>query len=180
MRVNTIRPELLADQHLRAEYNEIHGMMIAYYRRSVLERKTKFNESEIPKNYILSKGHAMFFYDKMKFVQDRWYSIREECQRRGYVTNLTTLNYSIVKPEHMNSYEINYNDKIINLERILTRIYTKIYKQNKPNFYTFHKKPMKFLDWCILYTEKENIKQEDMYKIISLIENIYNVRKAQK
>ena len=169
MRINVLSPRTLADQHLRAEYNEIYSMMITYYRRSILERKTSFDESEIPTKYTLNKGHAKFFYNKMKYVQDRWYAIRKECNRRGFVTNLVELDYNTVKPEHMNSYDTTYEAKLINIERILSRIYMKIFKQNKNGFYTYERKHMTFLQFCTLIRENENIEDRDMFNIIKKI-----------
>lgn len=129
MRINVIDPKYLMDQHLRAEYLEIQGMMLNYYRRSVLQ--TDFDWSRVPKHYTLGTGHAMFFYDKMKFVTRRFKRVVAECNARGFTTNLLELDYSIVKPEHMNDYEVSRKDIEVNLERVRQRI------SLKPEWYKY-------------------------------------------
>lgn len=171
MRINCIPVELLSDQHLKAEYLEIYAMMFTYYRRSVLERKTIFNDNEIPSKYCLGAGHAKFFYNKMKYVYERWNLVKNECINRGYNLTLEDLDYSQVKLEHYCTWSPSYDDKLLNLERILNRIYKKIIIQNKPVFYKYYGKILKFLDWGILYTEKMGLNEEDMHSIICKIES---------
>lgn len=142
MRINTVPVEMLADQHLIAEYNEAVGMQIAYYRRSVLQRKTHFHDSEIPSNYTLGKGHATFFYDKMLFVKKRWHEVRKECIRRGVKCTIDDLDYSDVLPQHMNDWTPSKTDILTNLARIEDRI------SMKPQWYKFHGKP---IDWSNFY-----------------------------
>jgi hypothetical protein len=52
VRVNLVQPEMLADQHLIAEYNEIL-MLTAYIR-------THPETADLPKHYCLGKGHMRF------------------------------------------------------------------------------------------------------------------------
>lgn len=144
MRINTVPVEMLADQHLIAEYNEASGMQIQYYRRSVLQRKTPFLDSEIPPSYTLGKGHATFFYNKMLFVYNRWHAVRNECIKRGVKVTIPDLDYSIVKMNHMNDWIPTQKDVIVNLERIQDRI------SMKPDWYKFHGK--KVDDWNEFYS----------------------------
>lgn len=142
MRINTVPVEMLADQHLRAEYLEIHAMMGTYFRRSILQRKTPFHDSEIPSNYTLGKGHATFFYDKMLFVKKRWHLVRNECIRRGVNCTLEDLDYSFVPEKYMNDWTPSKTDILTNLARIEDRI------SMKPRWYKFHGKP---IDWSNFY-----------------------------
>lgn len=134
MRINTIPVELLMDQHLRAEYLEIFGMMFTYYRRSILDRLSPFDWSKQPKKYTLGGGHAMFFYDKMAFVEKRWLDVRNECSKRGFATNINSLDYSRVRPGHLNDWTPDKEAMRVNLERIRQRI------SLKPSWYKFHGK----------------------------------------
>lgn len=158
MRINVIPVKLLADQHLIAEYNEASEMMLTYYRRSVLQRKSPFDKSEIPANYTLNKGHAMFFYDKMLGVYNRWHEVRAECENRGFTTNIMDLDYSIVKPEHMNDWKPSKRDMIVNLERIQTRI------SQKPHWYRYYGKPIE--KWDAFYFELNQELNSDILKRI--------------
>jgi len=150
MRINVIPPSFLADQHLRAEYNEIHSMMLTYYNRilnSKLVKKYGFDINRIPKHYVLSKGHATFFIDKMLFVKKRFQSVVKECQKRNFKTSYTYFDISNIKFEHINDYSPTKNDCLINLERIIERI------NLKPHWYKFYGEPFDFISFYNLYKE---------------------------
>lgn len=100
-RINLVRPEDLADQHLFAEWREIK-MIPARLKKlwarhietlnAMTEKRTAsgpslFAEkylSNIPKDYTLSTGHVTFFYDKMLFLSDRYKILTHELHERKY------------------------------------------------------------------------------------------------
>ena len=43
--------------------------------------------------------------------------------------------------------------------------------QGNPSYYTFNKKSMTFLDWCILYKNELQINEDTILEIIYKIEN---------
>ena len=111
--------------------------MFTYYRRSLIERKSPFDWTQQPKSYTLGGGHAMFFYDKMKYVERRWQDVRCECQNRGFTTNIQSLEYSTkVNPTHMNDWTPDKSAMKVNVERIVQRI------QKKPQWYKYYGKPI--------------------------------------
>ena len=79
-RINIINPSELTDQHLVAEYREI--FMVG----SALQRSLKsknWDVKSIPNKFTLNTGHVKFFYDKGKYLSDRYDSIRTEMFARG-------------------------------------------------------------------------------------------------
>lgn len=80
-RINIIDPTLLADQHLIAEYRET-AMVPAALRRT-LKSSRGYSPSRIPRTFTLNAGHVTFFYNKLKYLSDRYDSLICEMKRRG-------------------------------------------------------------------------------------------------
>ena len=79
-RINCVPPEELTDKHLLAEYRELPRVFaLAYgaYRRGM-------DETKLPKQYTLGKGHVLFFYDKLVYLEKRFNAIYLECRKRGW------------------------------------------------------------------------------------------------
>jgi len=77
-RINAgIPPQQLARQHLIAEHREI-------VRIPNIIRSGKAKVKDIPGEFTLGKGHVKFFYDKLKYLRDRYEQLYEECKARGY------------------------------------------------------------------------------------------------
>jgi deoxyribonuclease (pyrimidine dimer) len=120
-RINLIEPKELSTKHLVAEYREI--TRLPKNLRQSLNRKTKpFSLEEIPKHYVLGKGHVKFFFDKMEFLKKRFESLVDEMLRRGY--NPTYKDSSIFNcdEEFMNDYIPTEEALKINKERINERL----------------------------------------------------------
>lgn len=70
--------------HLQAELKEI-TRVFGY------ARKAQFDivkcRRKLPSEYTLGTGHCLFFYNKLKFIADRYESLVAEMQRRGYHPN---------------------------------------------------------------------------------------------
>lgn len=79
-RINTIDPQELTDQHLLAEYREIF-MVGPALRRSLAS--PNWSDAKIPATFTLNKGHVMFFYNKGKFLHERYRALVAEMKRRG-------------------------------------------------------------------------------------------------
>jgi deoxyribonuclease (pyrimidine dimer) len=145
MRINTIDVKFLADQHLLAEWVEIL-MLKPYIKRSINSK----NGLELPMEkttiYILGTGHAKFFYDKLLYVQKRYEEIEVELKKRKYNTN-PTLDFSDLPLELFNDWEPTREDKILNLNRIISRILL------KPLWYTYKKRNV---DWIEFYEHTMN------------------------
>lgn len=81
-RINLVDPSELSSKHLVAEYREI-VRVFALARKSQHEMHKK----KVPSAYTLGTGHVLFFYDKLKFVSDRYDSLCDEMLKRGFVCN---------------------------------------------------------------------------------------------
>lgn len=134
VRVNIIHPKHLADQHLIAEYNEI--LMLFGY----VKKYSKLDKEKIPKNYVLGKGHMLFFKDKLRYLKDRHEKIKVEMNKRGFVTRLDIKLKDYNKKLYGN-WKACKKDKEIIKKRIIEKI------NKKPEYYRYYrvKKPKEFL-----------------------------------
>ena len=81
-RINIVEPSELTDQHLIAEYREI--FMIAGSLKRTLMSKTGYDKYKVPKKYTLNKGHVYFFYNKGKYLNNRYQKLILELEKRGF------------------------------------------------------------------------------------------------
>ena len=81
-RINIVAPDELTDQHLIAEYREI--FMVAGSLRRTLKSKDGYREDKVPKCYTLNAGHVYFFYNKGRYLHNRYRKIVREMRRRGF------------------------------------------------------------------------------------------------
>lgn len=83
-RVNIVCPTELNNKMLVAEAHEITRVF-------ALARKAQFDivkgKRKLPQEYTMGTGHVLFFYDKLKFIADRYESLVLEMQHRGYKPN---------------------------------------------------------------------------------------------
>tara|TARA_B100001250_G_C19552948_1_gene679845 strand:- start:33 stop:446 length:414 start_codon:yes stop_codon:yes gene_type:complete len=81
-RINLVEPLELTDQHLIAEYREI--FMVGGSLKRTLVSKSGYQELKVPKQYTLNKGHVYFFYNKGKYLHNRYLSLIAEMKNRGF------------------------------------------------------------------------------------------------
>ena len=81
-RINLIHPEKLSDQHLIAEYREIF-MVGSALQRSLKSSNWIKTKATLPKQFTLNKGHVKFFYNKGKYLNNRYLKIIDEMKNRG-------------------------------------------------------------------------------------------------
>ena len=173
MRINCIPVEYLSDVHLRAEYREII-LSIHYYKKSFFS-KSGIDENRIPENYTLNKGHGYFWYNKFGYIDKRYNELLIEMKNRNYSTisieeKFYNLFEQYIPSNTRNDWTPNKKDMIINLERILLRIYEMSILNNKQNYYKINGKTRTFLEWSIFYTEMLGISTDVVHNIITEIE----------
>jgi hypothetical protein len=106
-----IPPATLTGHHLIAEHREIK-------RVPNLIKRGRLLPHGIPPQFTLGKGHVKFFYNKQKYLLDRYKSLYDECVRRGYnVTDFTNA-WNDIPDELMNDYTPTQHDIDIITERI--------------------------------------------------------------
>lgn len=81
-RINIVPVEELYDQHLFAEFREIK-MIPRSLERSFVARTDGQILNSIPKEYCLGKGHVTYFYDKGRYLRERYEQIKQELLKRG-------------------------------------------------------------------------------------------------
>jgi len=133
-RINLVPVQDLADQHLFAEWREIK-MVPAALRRSLKTRNKGDILAGIPKRYTLNKGHVTFFFNKMKFLAERYKLLTDELVKREYSLgsgdNFTEFTYDIPGEFSHVDWHPDKNEIAINVERILLRI------SEKPLWYKY-------------------------------------------
>jgi deoxyribonuclease (pyrimidine dimer) len=120
-RINVVPVQELTRQHLVAEYREI--MRLPKNLNQSLNRKSKpFSMDEIPSQYKLGKGHIKFFFNKFKFLENRFLDLLAEMDRRGYSANFRDSSMFKVSAEYYNDYKPTEEAMEINRQRIAERI----------------------------------------------------------
>ena len=123
-RINIIQPEELTDQHLIAEYREI--TMVPASLKRTLASKVGFVPSKIKDTFTLNTGHVYFFYDKGKYLNDRYDALVQEMKDRGFSPDPNRKFPKEVFPEHLyNDWMPTLEEQKIVRERIALRISAK-------------------------------------------------------
>ena len=126
-RINIIEPSELTDQHLIAEYREIF-MVGSSLQRSL--KSKNWNPKDIPIKISLNTGHVKFFYDKGKYLSNRYDELRTEMRARGMTPDITRVFKKEQWPDELwNDWTPNLEDYKVIRERIEERI------KSKPNWY---------------------------------------------
>lgn len=81
-RINLVPVEELHDQHLFAEFREIK-MIPRSLERSLVSRTEEQITNSIPEDFCLGRGHVSFFYDKGRYLRERYLQIKQELAYRG-------------------------------------------------------------------------------------------------
>ena len=138
-RINLVPPEELSDQHLVAEYREIF-MVGSSLQRSLKSPNWERTKKSIPKQFTLNKGHVKFFYDKGKYLSERYNKLINEMKKRDMNPDPSR---TFKKEQWPDDLYNNWKPKDIDLKVVRKRINTKInlksdwYKWNgkKNNYY---------------------------------------------
>ena len=133
-RINLVNPQELSDQHLVAEYREIF-MVGSALQRSMKSARWEFNKQKLPKKFTLNKGHVRFFYNKGKYLHNRYIKLIKEMKNRGMKPDPKRLFKKEQWPDELyNDWEPNEEDIAV----IRCRINQKILQ--KPEWYRWTKK----------------------------------------
>ena len=132
-RINIVEPSELTDQHLIAEYREI--FMIAGSLKRTLMSKTGYDKSKVPKKYTLNKGHVYFFYNKGKYLNNRYQKLILELEKREFKLSKDRFfpKEIFIDNNLYNDWEPSLDDYTIIRERIKNKI------SMKPEWYRLTK-----------------------------------------
>ena len=81
-RINLIKPKELSDQHLVAEYREIF-MVGSALQRSLKSKTWNETKEHLPKELTLNQVHVKFYYNKGKYLHERYLKLTTEMKKRG-------------------------------------------------------------------------------------------------
>ena len=114
-----VKPSELCDKMLLAEHREIIRIP-----NTIKSGKAKINLDKIPGKFKLGQGHVIFFYDKLKYLHNRYLNLHNECIKRGF--NVQDFNGSFKNaPQYLyNDWSEDLNARKIVSERINTRLQT--------------------------------------------------------
>lgn len=135
-RVNIIPVQELTDQHLFAEYREI-TRLFALVKQACDKYPINTVLKKVVPTYRLSTGHVVFFYDKLDFIERRYFELKDEVLKRGFNITLKddiTEFRQIIDKRFYNDFTPNKNDMTINIERLIEKI------NAKPNWYKMNGK----------------------------------------
>ena len=76
---SSIEPIELCDKMLIAEHREIIRIP-----NTIKSGKAKVDLSTIPLDFKLGSGHVIFFYNKLKYLHNRYLQLYKECIDRGF------------------------------------------------------------------------------------------------
>lgn len=128
-RINLVPISELADQHLVAEYREIF-MVGSSLQRSLKSPNWLKTKNSLPKEFTLNKGHVKFFYNKGKYLYNRYLDLVEEMKSRGMSPDPDRIFKREQWPDDLfQDWSPTDRDLLIIRERIKVRI------QQKPNWY---------------------------------------------
>jgi len=135
-RINLVRVEDLADQHLFAEWREIK-MIAPAAKRSLLAQPIVKIYNKISPHYTLNTGHVTFFYNKLPFLTDRFEELTNELYHRGFdITpfDFETEDYKLVSDRlsQIPNWQPTKQDIQVNIDRIVQRL------NEKPDWYRYY------------------------------------------
>jgi deoxyribonuclease (pyrimidine dimer) len=116
------------DQHLIAEYREIR-LLCANLTRT-LNSKRGYIESKVPERFTLNTGHVYFFYNKGRYLHERFEGLKQEMVRRGFSPQ-NEFPRDVWPDELYNKWTPSEDDKNVVRQRIKERI------DAKPNWYRY-------------------------------------------
>lgn len=121
-RINVVPVNELTRQHLVAEYRELPRIYNLVRKR--IELGNKPTDIKCPPKYTLGKGHVLFFYNKLKWLTDRYDSLCNEMKQRGYTVNYgdSTKLVNGIPDEWFGTFEIDDEMLAINRQRINDRL----------------------------------------------------------
>lgn len=116
-RINTIPPQELCDKHLMAELREITRIP-----NTIKSGKAIIND--IPDTFRLGSGHVKFFYNKLLYLKNRYYSLYDECLFRGFNVSDNKNSFDDLPKPLMNDWVPTEESIILIKERISERMAT--------------------------------------------------------
>ncbi|MDO4427630.1 MAG: pyrimidine dimer DNA glycosylase/endonuclease V [Moraxella sp.] len=130
-RVNIIPVQELTDQHLFAEYREI-TRLFALVKQACDKYPIDAVLKKVVSTYRLSTGHILFFYDKLGYIERRYFELKDEVLKRRFNVSLKDdiVEFrQVIDKRFYNDFTPSQSDMAINIDRLIEKI------EAKPNWY---------------------------------------------
>lgn len=115
-RINAGIPvEELVDAHLRAEHRELKRIPNAI-------KSGRYQLDNIPEAFRLGPGHVKFFYNKLKYLQNRYEQLYAECVKRGFNVTYFGDSFKNLPSQLMNDWQPTKQDSDIVRARIKVKL----------------------------------------------------------
>lgn len=132
-RINLTLVSELTDQHLMAEYRELPRVFGSV--RKHAQNGKKVSDFKISNVFLLGTGHVTFFYNKLQFLHKRQHDLINECLKRGFkIQDTTVQDISDIPIEWLNDYSPNQDALCLSQERLDEKI------AQKPLWYKYYGK----------------------------------------
>lgn len=133
-RINLIDPKELTDQHLFAEYREI-TRLFGQVKTALDKHAAATVLAKIPPTYRLGAGHVLFFYDKLAFIEWRYFVLKAEVLARGFnITPKDDIAYfrKLIDGRFYQDYTPDAEAMAASVGRVIEKIHA------KPNWYRYY------------------------------------------
>ncbi len=119
---SAVKPIELCDKMLLGEHREIKRVPNEIKKKLAEGKRVEDYMKKQPKEFKLGEGHVVFFYDKLKYLHERYKSLLAECIERGF--DVTDFNNAFEGlPEHLyNDWTPDQRTREIVVERINMRL----------------------------------------------------------
>lgn len=127
-RINCIPVEELSGPHLVAEYRELPRVF------ALAEKSIKRAKLIQPEAYTLGKGHVLFFYTRLGYLQKRHAALIAEMKRRGYNPSFTGIerkDFPLIPEHYWNDWIPTPEAIEINRQRIKERELASLIKKQE-------------------------------------------------
>jgi len=130
-RIDIIDPKLLSREHLQSNLREL-PRITNYIRKSLNTGKT----INIPNEFTLGTGHVKWYYNKLKWVVNRYDRLCDEWRNRGYSDVIIREDWlilliGIAPKDWWNDWEPTGKDISKNISRINQRVVEFTNKKHK-------------------------------------------------
>jgi deoxyribonuclease (pyrimidine dimer) len=116
-RINLVPPIILCDQHLVAEYREIVRIPTLFWNAYYSERTIT-----VPDKFTLGTGHVKFFYDKQKYIENRFADLVSEMEARSMMPAMQWRSEQVPTDYYLD-YEPTNDDYVLICERLIEATY---------------------------------------------------------
>jgi len=133
-RINSAIPVAeLTDEHILAEHREIKRLPAIYAHHLATPKK-----GSILAEFVLGKGHVLFFVEKPAFTLNRYLKIFNECNKRGFAVTFYGGNWTkAYTPEQFRSEASNHTPTEKERGMLLERITQRIFESPKKSWHYY-------------------------------------------